>query len=263
MKVDTYHRRNTNCRKCKQFFVIDETNKDTCPYCEIYRLKGEINRLIKYEDAITSAADGSLLVWNLMETNCTVIRNDYWQAHLEEIDRLKRVLEDVANQCLKAMAGTACTPVEGYIKAGMHWIASDIRSLVKSHQDLERQLAEAKKEAQNYKNVLIGQGFENLDSLAYETRDTTQIGVIAKQRTEQIIAQLAEARAEVDRWKKFYPNHAAAKEDGRKEVAREICSMCDNLENEGYHYEICNHLIIKDRIKAKFKLEGVSDGSPT
>lgn len=75
---------------------------------------------------------------------------------------------------------------------------------------LERQLSEAKKEAQNYKNVLIGQGFENLDSLAYETRDTTQIGVIAKQRTEQIIAQLAEARAEVEKLKRMTPTDAIA-----------------------------------------------------
>lgn len=56
---------------------------------EIGRLKEEINRLRQYEDAVTSAVDGSLLVWNLMTTNHTVIRNDYWQSHLEEIDRLK------------------------------------------------------------------------------------------------------------------------------------------------------------------------------
>lgn len=62
---------------------------------EIDRLKEEINRLRQYEDAVTSATDGSLLVWNLMSTNHTVIKNDYWQSHLEEIDRLKAELEEM------------------------------------------------------------------------------------------------------------------------------------------------------------------------
>lgn len=63
--------------------------KDSCPYCEIDRLK-------EYEDAVTSAVKGEVLVYNLMETNCTVIKNDYWRAHLEEIDRLNQALMDIA-----------------------------------------------------------------------------------------------------------------------------------------------------------------------
>ena len=54
-------------------------------------------------------------------------------------------------------------------------------------------------EAQRYKNVLIGQGFENLDSLVNESRDTTQIGIVAKQRTEQIILERDELIAENDK----------------------------------------------------------------
>lgn len=35
MKVDTYQRRNTICRKCKRHYVIDEVNRTDCPYCTI------------------------------------------------------------------------------------------------------------------------------------------------------------------------------------------------------------------------------------
>lgn len=141
-----------------------------------------------------------------------------------EVDRLKAELEQTRVQLAGCGVAALCNTRESM---EMHIVGHDAYGYSASYQSvldvvgreinlremneaLERQLAEAKKEAQNYKNVLIGQGFENLDSLAYETRDTTQIGVIAKQRTEQIIAQLAEARAEVEKLKRMTPTDAIA-----------------------------------------------------
>ena len=63
---------------------------------EISRLKEEVTRLRQYEDAVTAAKDGVLVVWNLMDTNSTVIANDYWQSHLDEIERLKADLEEAS-----------------------------------------------------------------------------------------------------------------------------------------------------------------------
>jgi len=60
---------------------------------EIDRLNEEINRLRQYEDAVTSAVRGELMVYNLQDTNCTVIRHSYWVAHIEEIEKLKAELE--------------------------------------------------------------------------------------------------------------------------------------------------------------------------
>jgi len=47
----------------------------------------------------------------------------------------------------------------------------------------------------NYKNVLVGMEFENIDSLAMESGDTTQIGRVAAQRIHDLEQQLKSAIA--------------------------------------------------------------------
>ena len=131
---------------------------------------------------------------------------------IQEIETLRRNCNSWNNQCNELKKQLADAHEELVIS-------------IKERINLGGQLAKAKKEAQNYKNVLIGQGFENLDALAYETRDTTQIGAIAKQRTEQIIAQLAEARAENERLNSvdhyacaLCPDVAQARQDAAREI---------------------------------------------
>lgn len=65
---------------------------DACPYCQIDDLRNEIKRLQQYEDAVVSAKDGSLLVWNFADTNRTVVEHTYWLAQLERIERLETAL---------------------------------------------------------------------------------------------------------------------------------------------------------------------------
>ena len=109
---------------CDNHTYLFATESKDCPYCEISRLsrdlseittantviryerddalaeisrlREEITRLRQYEDAVTAAKDGVLVVWNLMDTNSTVIANDYWQSHLDEIDKLKAELEQAS-----------------------------------------------------------------------------------------------------------------------------------------------------------------------
>jgi GTPase involved in cell partitioning and DNA repair len=50
---------------------------------------------------------------------------------------LEKEREGMAKEILTALSGTVCTPVEGYIKAGMHWMVRDIKELVKEHQKLK------------------------------------------------------------------------------------------------------------------------------
>ncbi len=54
---------------------------------------------------------------------------------LAERDGLQESKTAVANDCLAALAGVVCTPLEGYVSAGMGWIYSDIRSLVKLYKE--------------------------------------------------------------------------------------------------------------------------------
>lgn len=149
------------CTKHDFYYSPGHITDVVCPLCEIDRLNKEINRLRQYEDAVTSAADGTLLVWNLMSTNHTVIKNDYWQNHLEEIDRLKGELE------------------EAYTKLAIS---------IKERIDLGNQLAEARAEIEtsNLRSVeLIQQAYQNAArSILNDPLVTTYIapdGLIYKQ----------------------------------------------------------------------------------
>ncbi len=59
---------------------------------EIDRLQEEVDRLRKYEDAVTSAIKECLLVYNFEDTNCTVVEHKYWLAHLAKIEELESEL---------------------------------------------------------------------------------------------------------------------------------------------------------------------------
>lgn len=55
-----------------------------------------------------------------------------------------------------------------------------------------KRIEELELAVKNYKNVLIGMGFEGLDSLATERRDTTQIGAVASRRIKDKDKRIAE-----------------------------------------------------------------------
>ena len=80
--------------------------------------------------------------------------------------------------------------------------------------------------------------------------DTLTYVAVLHNRIETLERQLFEARAEVDRWKKFFPNHAAVKETGRKEAAREILTDLKKC------FFAVDFETVRTNIKHKFKLEG-------
>lgn len=186
-----------------------------------------------------------------------------------EIARLKAELEKIADQCLKAMAGTVCTPVEGYVKAGMHWIASDIRSLVKSHQGLERQLAEAKASAEAWQEncrlteeELEKERNKHADIIGKLAERDAEVATLRQQSINwvpvfdanmELQTQNAALREEVERLKviKWVQTESyeavAAVEQARQEAAREIVVML--RADRWAESELAG-------IKAKFKLEG-------
>lgn len=144
---------------------------EDCPWCKIDRLNKEINKLRQYEDAITSAVDGTLLVWNLMSTNHTVIKNDYWQNHLEEIDRLKAELEEAQELVAKY---------------------DDIKDdLQMDKAELQNQLAEARE-----REAGMTEMYEELYEHHFKEHHTPDYVKI-----EELENELAEARAEVERLK--------------------------------------------------------------
>jgi len=50
----------------------------------------------------------------------------------------------------------------------------------------------------NYKNVLVGMEFENIDSLATESMDTTQIGKVAAQQIQQHVYRIGELEEQLE-----------------------------------------------------------------
>lgn len=78
---------------CQEHGYMDEKTGSMaeCPYCEIDRLR-------QYEDAVTSAVNGHLMVWNFTETNCTVIEHSLWVAHLEKIEKLETALKRIERE---------------------------------------------------------------------------------------------------------------------------------------------------------------------
>jgi hypothetical protein len=49
----------------------------------------------------------------------------------ERCEELEKEREWLAKEILTALSGVVCTPAEGYIIAGMHWIIHDTKELVK------------------------------------------------------------------------------------------------------------------------------------
>jgi hypothetical protein len=82
-----------------------------------------------------------------------------------------------------------------------------------------------KREAKNYKNILIGMEFEELDSLATEFRDTTQIGIVASQRikaqAEEIERLILKVQEKDDVIRKF-PDTSLIKKIVSLESVKEI-----------------------------------------
>jgi hypothetical protein len=65
--------------------------------------------------------------------------------------------------------------------------------------DLERRLAQRTQERDNFRAVLSGEGYQNLDKIAAENRDCSQIGAEARRRTMEIIARADSAEAKLER----------------------------------------------------------------
>jgi len=61
-----------------------------------------------------------------------------------------------------------------------------------------RKIIELELARDNYKNVLVGMEFENIDSLATESRDTTQIGRVAAQRIQQHVYRITELEKQLE-----------------------------------------------------------------
>ena len=155
---------------------------------EIDRLKEEINRLRQYEDAVTSATDGSLLVWNLMSTNHTVIKNDYWQSHLEEIDRLKAELEQTRVQLAGCGVAALCNTRESM---AMQIVGHDAYGYSASYQDVLDAVG---------REINLREMNEALErQLAEVTAKYNDVCTI--ERVDLLKQQLAEARAENERLK--------------------------------------------------------------
>lgn len=113
---------------------------------------------------------------------------------------------------------------------------------------LTKQLTASQQECSNYKNVLIGQGFENLDLLAKETRDTTQIGLVARQRVQEL-------QQEVERLNQMLHQTSQGNaeligeviQEARKQAARECIAIVDS-------YIGTDHICAE--IAETFELEG-------
>lgn len=76
-------------------------------------------------------------------------------------------------------------------------------------------------------------------------------------------AEITRLKAELERFKHMAEQNSTEMcewmekaNKAREEAARECMQICDDLDAEGYYYEINNHAIVKDRIAAKFGLEG-------
>lgn len=63
----------------------------------------------------------------------------------------------------------------------------------------ERRLAQRTQERDNFRAVLSGEGYQNLDKIAAENRDCSQIGAEARRRTMEIIARADSAEAKLER----------------------------------------------------------------
>lgn len=123
---------------------------------------------------------------------------------------------------------------------------------------LTKQLTASQQECSNYKNVLIGQGFENLDLLAKETRDTTQIGLVARQRVQELQQEVERLTIQRDFAQNELNDVITTRFEASKATAREIVEILD--EEIQYVPKWKNAGKIEDEvitnIKQRYGLEG-------
>ena len=115
---------------------------------EVERLWGELDQWSKTSVEVIALARFSKVELDRMQ----VVGRQWEEAFsrsLDDVSKLRAELDQrqeerkkLSDECLHALSGITCTPAEGYISAGMGWIASDIRSLVglykKSEAEVER-----------------------------------------------------------------------------------------------------------------------------
>ena len=136
---------NTSCRVHSQEFIINHVahsitwSKQDCPYCEIDRLTTQL-----------SEARASAKAW---QENCRLTEEELEKERNKHADLIGKLakrdaeIEKLAKDCLVALAGAVCTPLEGYRKAGFHWLVRDIKTLVSENAALRAEVERLKEES--------------------------------------------------------------------------------------------------------------------
>jgi chromosome segregation ATPase len=102
---------------------------------------------------------------------------------IEDISQLREEKRQLAIDCLTTLAEVVCTPLEGYEKAGMNFIISDIRALVRDYVISENANERLRGQIESYRRKLID----------------AQYSIICRTSDNEVLrASLAQARAERD-----------------------------------------------------------------